>query len=378
MKSRYILLLRHGAVDRSSDEQDRDHPLKNGGQDIRDVANSLGEHLRLLPENKQIRIGEIWFGSYKHVLQSAGIIIKILETQYDVYFQPTRISECNALNPDEFWISLSKEERQKVGRWLINNSREENYFGRNYVKSDSRKLAKDNNAILLVGHSPQMGWIAEYILRKPFSISRGELVCIEISYGKLDRLLMRDRWVKWTIWSPPKEEKQELRKDLREKIDSKMKLAGILGGLIIGILTFLLKSLLDKEFLTNLDILGQWIFFVAAIFFFLALGLYLGTIYAYDRLMMPTRFWSERARIKEQKWLVQRPPGSDLWILYQNMVRIWYRLFTPATWAVVFGLLILAYDAFRPNLVVALILVPVLGLFWLYLWSSRPSLGTDD
>ena len=39
-----------------------------------------------------------------------------------------------------------------------------------------------------------------------------------------------------------------------------------------------------------------------------------------------------------------------MWVLYQNMMRIWRYLFTSATYAVFVGLLLLAYAVFPPKL----------------------------
>lgn len=45
-----------------------------------------------------------------------------------------------------------------------------------------------------------------------------------------------------------------------------------------------------------------------------------------------------------ETWLVARPPSPAHWVLYQNMLAVWNRQFTPATIAVLLGLLSLAYS----------------------------------
>lgn len=190
--------------------------------------------------------------------------------------------------------------------------------------------------------------------------------------------MRRDAWVIWSVWEASRETTEELTKELYGKVDSKMKLAGILGGLIIAILTFLLKSLLDPDYLSKLTDAAQIALFLSAGLFFVALGLYLGTMYSYDRLMMPIRYWAERSEWTERKWLIQRPPGSATWVLYQNMIRIWNWLFTPATWAVIAGLLILAFAVFQPNFIISLVIVCILLLSVVYYRNFRPVLGTDD
>lgn len=361
---RYVLLARHGNVDRSLNVPDRQHPLRKGAEDVYAVANTLAEHMEFLPKEDEILIGEIWSGRYKHTVQTSGVLYKTLKEKVGK-FQPLEFRKCKALDPDNFRILRDKRKRQMVGQWLLEKRKDEAYFGSNKLekkapKAQSNKL--ETNAILVVGHAPQINWIAEKILRDPLPIAHAELACIIISDSWWDRLIRCDRWLLWTIWHTSPEKNKELIENLYRKIDSKMKLAGILGSLFIGILVFLLKSLLDSEYLSKLNYQAQTALFMATVFLFIALGLYLGTMYAYDRLMMPVRYWAERSQWKERKWLVQRPPGSATWVIYQNMVRTWNCLFTPATAAVILGLLTLAYAAFQPNVVMALLMVFLLVL----------------
>lgn len=377
---RYVLLGRHGNVDRSLGVPDRQQPLRDGAEDIYAVANTLAEHMEFLPKEDEILIGEIWSGRYKHTIQTAGILYKTLKQKFGK-FQPLEFRECKALDPDNFRISKDKRKRQIIGHWLLEKRKDKAYFGANKLENEAPQAQSNQlktNAILVVGHAPQINWIAEKILRVPLPIARAELACIVISDSWWDRLIRRDRWLLWTISHTSPEETKELMEDLYRKIDSKMKLAGILGSLLTGILVFLLKSLLDSDYLSRLSYQVQTALFVSTVFLFIALGLYLGTMYAYDRLMMPVRYWAERSQWKERKWLVQRPPGSATWVIYQNMVRIWNYLFTPATAAVILGLLMLAYAAFQPDVVRALLMVFLLVLIVFYYRNFRPTLGTDD
>jgi hypothetical protein len=114
----------------------------------------------------------------------------------------------------------------------------------------------------------------------------------------------------------------------------------------------LLASLVDQD---KMNYMGaqKWSFYLSSGLFLAAVSMYLLTMYAYDRLLMPKRFWAEDLPPEDlgrrPKWIVWRPPSSDSWILYQNMMRIWYCLFTPATYAVVIALLFLAYGVFSLN-----------------------------
>ena len=70
---------------------------------------------------------------------------------------------------------------------------------------------------------------------------------------------------------------------------------------------------------------------MAALALLAALVLYLMTVFAYDQLQMPPKFWAESLPVKKTSWLPQRPPSSFAWVLYRNMMRTWYTLFVPAT-----------------------------------------------
>ncbi len=374
---RYILLARHGSVDRDVDKPDREQGLAKGGEDVKQVAHRLAEHLSVQPQKEPIIIGEIWHGSYQHVRVTAAILEKTLRTHVEA-FHPREIRECKALDPEKFWETEDLDKRHKLGRWLLEGFEEyPEEFGENRVPEMPKETGEGairGNAILVVGHAPHVGWIAERILRRPQPIARSELVCIAISDSRLDRLLRRDRWLVWTI-SPSD---AEVTKELHAKIESKMKLAGLLGSLITGILGLLLGSLLDTKKVSALDRASQLDVYVSAGLFLVALGLYLATMYAYDRLLMPTRFWAEKAARKDRRWLVQRPPSSATWVLYQNMIRVWNWLFTPATWAVIAGLLSLAHAVFHPSWIAVAGVAPLLLAFARYYRHFRPTLGTED
>ena len=112
---------------------------------------------------------------------------------------------------------------------------------------------------------------------------------------------------------------------------------------------------------------------------FVALGLYLATFYAYDRLLMPTRFWAAGSRGGTPGWIVERPPSSSVLVLFLNMIRVWNLLFTPATLALVGGLLGLALAAFHFDPADYAIAVAVAGTIAAgYVRWARPRLGTND
>ena len=100
---------------------------------------------------------------------------------------------------------------------------------------------------------------------------------------------------------------------LRQKIESKMKTAGVLGGFLTGLFTFAAKDI-GAALLT---VIGLTLLATAIVLYFI-------TLFCYDQLQMPTRFWGSRppkttsARARH----VVRPPGSDVWVLYEGMPRV--------------------------------------------------------
>ena len=76
------------------------------------------------------------------------------------------------------------------------------------------------------------------------------------------------------------------------------------------------------------------------------------TMYACDRLLIPTRFWAELPprrgdRPRGGSWLPRRPPSSSAWVVYRNMMRTWYTLFTMATAQVAVALIVLGTALLR-------------------------------
>lgn len=189
------------------------------------------------------------------------------------------------------------------------------------------------HALLVVGHQPMMGWIGHQLTGTAYPLARSEVLCIEVDVSGKGRL-------RWAL--SPKDD--QVVEQLREKIRSKMEIAKLLSAFISAGLGFLLSSLVDAA---RLEVVGDrhWAVSVSAALLFVAIGLYLATMYAYDSLLMPSRFWGEAPQNagKRPQWIVARPPSSVQWILYQNMVRVWSKLFTPATLCVLAGLFLLAY-----------------------------------
>jgi len=238
-------------------------------------------------------------------------------------------------------------------------------------------------AVLIIGHMPQLSWLATSLAGNrpwrmrivdgylpPFAFRNGEVAAIALTGTRRNR---PQGHLDWTV-APDDTRAIE---ELRDKIKSKMEVAKLLGGFMTLVLG---GVVLAPDRLDALASGGdRWAVYAAATLFLIAIGLYLRTMYAYDALLMPTRFWAEAAPgTRVPRWLVRRPPSSAAWILYQNMLYVWTYLFTPATFAVLFGLLALAYAALDPGWIPGVFVALGLALATSYALRHGPVLGSQD
>jgi len=255
-----------------------------------------------------------------------------------------------------------------------------------------------NGGVLIVGHMPQLNWLAYLLTRgfggrwwKPWEraalpLASGEVACLAVTgRGK--------RWsghLQWAI--TPKDD--EALKSLHEKIKGKMESAKQLAAVITLVLSVLLGVLLDPDkwtrlgeiktgFPAPLDYSGQAAVQAAFGLLLASVALYLMTMYAYDRLLMPTRFWAElpprpNGRPRGGSWLPRRPPSSSAWVVYRNMMRTWYTMFTAATVLVAAALIVLGAALLRLRTRDLLWAIPAVIALAAIRWLFRPVLGSED
>jgi hypothetical protein len=248
-----------------------------------------------------------------------------------------------------------------------------------------RSATKDGpNTALVVGHQPLLSRLADSLLRPahpwrrprhaPVPLDHAGIVCVGLSDDKPS--------ASWLIWAISYDDSDAADK-VRQKIERKMESAKLLGALITVGLSVLFGVLFDQAKVDSLGARG-WAVQTAGALFLLAAVLYLATMYAYDTLLMPQRFWGERRATKRdhpsrRRWLVERPPSSAAWILYQNMMRIWNTRFTVASVLMVAGTALLGYAALDVNFRLVLLAgPPVMALLLWWLWWSQPVLGSED
>lgn len=249
-------------------------------------------------------------------------------------------------------------------------------------KDTARRTETD--APLLVGNDPLIGWLASELTRRGTPVARGELLCL-VSDRRAP-----GRWrLLWTLSDDGDTEAEAI----RGKIKSKMNTAGALGAVIVGLTTFLLQN----SVMTGPDA-WQWLAFAALAW---SACLYFATLFLYDTMQMPPRFWSSRfpsrhardggethailPRLRYGHPSVTRPPTSTARVLQASMVRVWTWIFTPATVLAGAGVACLALGAsgdrhpvaLDPWQVLAAIVVLVAAAGTWVAWH-RPNLGASD
>jgi hypothetical protein len=239
-------------------------------------------------------------------------------------------------------------------------------------------------AILLVGHDPPMTWLLTRVLgrtsrwqraRHYFSppvpaLAHTEVVACETT-GYRPAAAAR-RIAVWSL-SPTDEASESA---LIAKIKSKMDTAKVFAGVLTAVATFAANNLpgaagADRNVAVGgLALLG------------LSIVLYLVTMFWYDALLLPKRFWGGGPPNDSTSTWLSRPPSSSTWVLFQNMVVVWSRVFVPAT--VVAGAGVALYVVGRAGttetnwpvvaagFVGAALVAVVIGA------SGRPRLGAHD
>jgi hypothetical protein len=165
-----------------------------------------------------------------------------------------------------------------------------------------------------------------------------------------------------------------------------MDTAKVLGAFLTALLTFAATRLLDRGALsagaTALAVAGLALLGAAT-------ALYFVTLFLYDELLMPKRFWpsgrpgaSRYGSGSRGDDHVLRPPGSEAWVLYQNMLRVWDRAFVPATGLAGAGVVALTVAFTDPAgwwwLAPVPVIAAIAALVVLLARRARPRLGVND
>lgn len=357
MAEHYVLLVRHAAGYKpyhSGEDDERPSQadpalLVKGERQARSVAWRLREVVDELPTVGAIRVAATWCSPEPEPMATARLVTAS-------------------------WLPAPKAMEALAPRAFGPQGGSSATVALDAVVHDIEKFQADDesgNALLIIGHEPQLGWIAHRLSHKRVPIDQGELVCLRRSESRRWNLL-------WTIHP----DDRAALADIREKIRSKMDAAKVMGGFITALVTFVLAQFIDDTKVDSttwcLRVATVTLLLVAATFFFLSL-------FWYDTLLMPTRFWCTTAPkkgVEQPAWLVARPPSSSAWVLYQNMMRIWNRTFVPATVLVGVALVLFSQAILEPTKLADWwpMLASITGFAALAIWIhlSKPRLGAQD
>lgn len=234
--------------------------------------------------------------------------------------------------------------------------------------------------LLVVGHDPQMSWLLHSAIkhRRHFlaRLTRPERR-LPLARGEL-AMLRRDKGRRWRLEWVLSPESREVISELQAKIKSKMDTAKVLGAFIVALITFAADKLRDN------GAAGDWYPWVAGsgiALLAVAAGGYFATMFLYDRLLMPVRFWaSPRRRRRRSDTTVLRPPSSAAWVLFQGMMLVWRRLFVPVTFIAAAGAALTGFALARspePWAFIAAGAAVIVATGILVCWAT-PVLGVSD
>jgi hypothetical protein len=249
---------------------------------------------------------------------------------------------------------------------------------------------------LFVGNDPIVSRLAADLTDTSIALAHSELACLQRrspswirkAAGKIPMVKNPEYQLVWTA-APYDDEEVD---GIVGKIKSKMTTAASLGTVITGLLVFLLESGSETR---------SWWAWASLMLFVGAALLYFVTMFFYDSLSLPSRFWApgksaghrtkpgwllrSLSRIRRGRSRLLRPPSSTARVLADAMLHTWSSLFLPATVLAGLGVAMLVADmAFGStgeamiesgHVVGALLYLVALGL---YAAAHRPNLGASD
>jgi phosphohistidine phosphatase SixA len=186
---------------------------------------------------------------------------------------------------------------------------------------------KPGTAVVVVGHQPMLTAIARDLAPElpagTLPLGGSEAACFELAGDGCATLL-------WMLT----EKDDKLMAELKDKVKSKYDVAKFFLGAFVVNTGFLLSGQIWQ--VESLAAKGC----VALGFILVLVGLALtaATLMSYDRLLMPTEFWTgaggkpagEGQVPRPRRWTVLRPPSQAQVLLFYEMVHVWNVFFLPA------------------------------------------------
>lgn len=348
----HVLLVRHGRTANSPGRGESERSLSaEGAAAVEQVARRLAEHLSLGGDT--LTVGQVVHGEYRQVHETVRRLTRAMLAEQ---LAPPPVSVSDDLNPKRHWAdgSLPAVINQLVRRPCTSPA--------------------NGRALVVVGHEPQLSAIAARLLgrfghpRRLVTPSAG-VSCIRLGAGLRDRPRLL-----WVI-EPSDAATETL---LREKVKSKIDVAKVFGSIVTLLLGIVLNALADANKSQGLQHPGG--VQLAAGLLALALVLYVSSLYAFDSLLMPARYWNStgrrRNRTDQRPRYARRPPSSATLVLQQNMVGVWSGPFTLANLLVLVAIGLLAWGVLPvgPAWIAGAGALALAGVWW----GRRIDLGTHD
>ena len=234
-------------------------------------------------------------------------------------------------------------------------------------------------ATLIIGHDPGMSCLlTELLYRNARRFGRNRDIP---GLARAELLGLRQSGGRWRpMWALTPDAGRDIA-EITAKIKAKMDTAKVFGGFITAVLTFVVSQYAVSPPKTTYWAAVRGVSLAALA---VAILLYFMTLFWYDRLLMPSRFWGVLGRRAQDDLpkILRRPPSSAVWVLYQNMQRTWRLLFLPATYAAAIGIVGFAAARIEPSTGTAVLsfatIAAIVAITALWGWRSRPILGVQD
>ncbi len=334
---RFVLLIRHASRERRWDHPESEHEMAGWSEGFRPgrsdfkaegfertyaMAGRLCDELR----NEKIVVTKVIHSEHLVAQQTAKVYEKVLrersEREKDEKYclrSGLPPDPCPALTPEKFQLN--------------------EVTGKIKPSTTDGKDGEPTLACIVIGHQPHLTKIARELLKKgsrsghalpgnSLPLDNSEVACIRL--GDKPRLL-------WLLTAKPK----ELLGELKDKIKSKYDVAKFfLGAFVVNTGLILNAGIWGNVGLGNQSHLTPTLLAgVGVIAALSSLAFTAATLFSYDSLMMPERFWSETNALDDQQhgdarkppgWSVLRPPSQAHVILFYEMMHVWNCFFMPA------------------------------------------------
>lgn len=342
MEELKILFIRHGQKDNV--EGDKNVGLSKYG---REESRALAQRLRNLGATPEY----CFTSSYRHARETALILVANESDSIP------KVIEVEALTPKTLDKDFSIEN-------IILHAHKNNID------------LKHGNLVAFVGHESRLSQLITRMTGKRFRpLDHLDVVCV--SAKDIMDLICGCGKVAWRI-----PVKAFLEDELRVKIASKMTVATLLAGFSFAALLqlFTAKPLPKfSDIATNPSLTMVVITvspFVAIVTLTAATGLFIATVYIYDRLSMPEGFWIENRAAKPSKLPAFVRDNKDKHgLMYTHMIHAWMWFFTPAVILSGVGLLLIV--ASYGSIVLSLLCAVAFIGAGIYYKRKRPKLGVD-